>query len=126
MLIQDVVASEWEFLRWSRLKLRFIQACATERLEEFLKSELYYALYRKRFAVDLTKILQDNFQEDNENGLQILPRDCALTETEAVDEVNKLLSSISLHMEDVHRRARVNRPKSSSRNTCAANPAPSR
>jgi len=32
MLIADVVASEWEFLRWSRLKLSLIQACAAKGL----------------------------------------------------------------------------------------------
>jgi hypothetical protein len=112
MLMADVVASEWEFLRWSRLKLSLIQTCAAERLEEFLKSELLYNLYRERFEEHLTEILQDNLPEDYaENSLQKLARDCALNETEAVDEVNKLLSSISLEMDDVHRGARVNRAK---------------
>ena len=35
MLIADVVASEWEFLRWSRLKLSLLQACATKGLKDF-------------------------------------------------------------------------------------------
>jgi hypothetical protein len=32
MRIADVVASEWEFLRWSRLKFSLLQTCAAEGL----------------------------------------------------------------------------------------------
>src|SRR5262245_19655381 len=60
MLIADLVASEWEFLRWSRLKLSLLQACAAKGLRGFLNSKLDYDLYRERFVQDLTKILQDN------------------------------------------------------------------
>ena len=33
MLMTDAVASEWEFLRWSRLKFSLIQACAAKGLQ---------------------------------------------------------------------------------------------
>ena len=104
MLIADVVASEWEFLRWSRLKLSLIQACAAKGLKGFLNSKLDYELYRERFVEDLTEILQDNLPEDEaEDRPQRLARDCAINDTDAVDSVNEILSSIDLHHELGHR-----------------------
>ena len=110
MLIADAVASEWEFLRWSRLKLSLLQACATKGLKGFLNSKLDYELYRERFVQDLTEILQDNLPEDDaEDRPQRLARDCAMNETKAVDSVNEILSSIDLHMGRVLDNARDNR-----------------
>jgi hypothetical protein len=57
MLIADVVASEWEYLRWSRLKLSLIQACVAKGLKKFVSSKLDYDLHRERFVEDLTQIL---------------------------------------------------------------------
>jgi hypothetical protein len=112
MLIADVVASECEFLRWSRLKFCLIQACAAQGLDGFLISNLDYDLYRERFVEDVTEILQDNFPEDRaEDRLQRLARDCALNKTEAVDKVNEILKNVDLDMDDVLRRARVNKAK---------------
>jgi hypothetical protein len=97
MLIADVVASEWEFLRWSRLKFSLIQACAVQGLETFLYSNLDYDLYGERFAEDLTEILQDNLPEDHaEDRPQRLARDCALNETDAVDKVSMKYSTASI------------------------------
>ena len=111
MLIADAVASEWEFLRWSRLKLSLIQTCAAKGLKGFLYSELLDCdLYRERFVQDLTEILQDNLPEDDaEDRPQRLARDCAMNETGAVDSVNEILSSIDLHMDRVLNNARDNR-----------------
>ena len=110
MLIADAVASEWEFLRWSRLKFSLIQACAAKGLKGFLNSKLDYDLYRERFVQDLTEILQDNLPEDDaEDRPQRLARDCAMNETGAVDSVNKILSSIDLPMGRVLNNARDNR-----------------
>jgi hypothetical protein len=110
MLIADAVASEWEFLRWSRLKLSLIHACAAKGLKEFLYSELDYDLYREQFVEDLTEILQDYLPEDDaEDRAQRLARDCAMNETDAVDSVNEILSSIDLDMDGVLYRARNNR-----------------
>jgi hypothetical protein len=105
-----VVASEWEYLRWSRLKLSLIQACAAKGLKGFLNSQLDYELYHERFVEDLTEILQDNLPEDDaEDCARRLARDCAMNETGAVDSVNKILSSIHLHMDHVLNNARDNR-----------------
>jgi hypothetical protein len=110
MLIADVVASEWEFLRGSRLKFGLIQACAAKGLQAFLKSNLDYDLYQERFVKDLTEILEDNLPEDHaEDNPQRLARDCALNEPDAVGKVNDILSDIDLEMDGVLRDARVNR-----------------
>jgi hypothetical protein len=110
MLIADVVASEWEFLRWSRLKLSLIQACAAKALEAFLKNNLDYDLYRERFAEELAEILHENLPEDQaEDRAQKLADDCAMNETEADNKVNEIFGSIDLDMDDVLRGAQVNR-----------------
>ena len=110
MLIADAVASEWEFVRWSRLKLSLLQACATKGLNGFLNSKLDYELYRERFVQDLTEILQDNLPEDDaEDRAQRLARDCAMNETKAVDSVNEILSRLNLRMGRVLNNARDNR-----------------
>ena len=102
MLIADAVATEWEFLRWRRLKFSLIQACAANGLKGFLNSNLDYDLYRERFVEDLTEILQDNLPEDHaEDRPERLARDCALNKTDAVDAVNEILSSIDLDMDHV-------------------------
>jgi hypothetical protein len=74
-----------------------------------------------------TEILQDNLPEDDaEDRPQRLALDCAINDTDAVDSVNEILSSIDLTMGRILNDARDNRPKSSLRNTGVANLAPSR
>jgi hypothetical protein len=110
MLIADVVASEWEFLRWSRLKISLIQACAAKGLAEFLNNNVDYDQYLEHFVEDLAEILQVNLPEGQAEDLPLrLARACALNETAAVNTVNELLSSIDLDMEGVLDGARSNR-----------------
>ena len=56
MFIADVVASEWEFLRWSRLKLSLIRARALKALEDFLGPRLDSRLCREHFMYELNDI----------------------------------------------------------------------
>ena len=111
MLIADAVASEWEYLRWNRLKFSLVQTCAAKGLEGFLKSNLDYDLYRERFEEDLTEILEDNLPEDRAEDLERLARDCALDEPAANDKVDDILRGIKLEMDYVLREARANRAK---------------
>lgn len=60
MLSADVVASEWEALRWRRLKLSLIRALGFKALRRFLRENFDYDLYQKHFTDELTTILQDN------------------------------------------------------------------
>jgi hypothetical protein len=64
-------------LRWRRLKLCRIRARALEGLEDFLRENLEYRLYRKRFADELTAILVDNLAEDQAEDAQTLAHACA-------------------------------------------------
>ncbi len=108
MFIADLVASEWEFLRWSRLKLSLIRARALTALEYFLCGKLDYDLYREDFADELTTILQDNLAEDQtEDFAQTLAHGCAQNEPDAVDKVNDALTGIGLNMDDILNRARA-------------------
>ena len=125
MLIADVVASEWEFLRWSRLKFSLIQACAAKVLKEFLNSKLDYDLYRERFVQDLTEILQDNLPEDDaEDRPQRLARDCAMNETGAVNSVTRYSAALICPWAGSSTMRGTIGLKSSLRSTSVANLAP--
>jgi len=61
MLIADVVASEWEYLRWSRLKLSLIQACAAD---EPLPADLLESVESKpEGPFKVVTILSDNARQ---------------------------------------------------------------
>jgi hypothetical protein len=110
MFIADVVSSEWEVLRWRRLKSSLMRTCGLEALEEFLRKHLdYYDHYQKDFEQDLAEILQDNLAEDqSEDDAQALAHKCARDEPDADDKVNQILASINLDMGKIleHARAR--------------------
>ena len=55
MFTADVVALEWEVLRWRRLKSSLMQACGLKALEGFLRNRLDYDLYRKHFVDELAR-----------------------------------------------------------------------
>jgi hypothetical protein len=61
---------------------------------------------------DLTEILQDNLPAEHaKDNPKRLARDCARNETDAVDAVNEILSSIDLDMDHILNGARVIRAK---------------
>jgi len=101
MFIADIVALEWEVLRWRRLKSSLIRARGLEALEGFLAGKLDYDLYSEHFADRLAKILRDNLPEDQVEDAQTLARECARNEPDADDKVNELLAGISLDMDDI-------------------------
>ena len=112
MFTADVVALEWEVLRWRRLKLNLIRTRGLKALERFLCEELAYDLYRKHFAEELTKILQDNLAEDQaEDSAQTLAHACAQNEPAAVDKVNNVLTGIGEDIDDIINRARAHKAK---------------
>jgi hypothetical protein len=112
IFVADVVALEWEVLRWRRLKLSLLRARGLKALEGFLCEELEYDLYRKHFAEELTKILQDNLAEDQaEDSAQTLAHACAQNEPAAVDKVNNVLTGIGEDIDDIINRARAHKAK---------------
>ena len=60
MFIADIVALEWEVLRWRRMKTSLVRALGLAALEEFLAEKLDYNLCLDRFTDSLTEILQEN------------------------------------------------------------------
>ena len=91
MFTADVVSLEWEVLRWRRLKSSLIRARGLEALEGFLAGQLDYDLYSEHFADQLAEILQDNLPEDQVDSAQVLAREYARNEPDAVDKVNMIL-----------------------------------
>jgi hypothetical protein len=111
MFIADIVSLEWEVLRWRRLKSSLIRARGLEALEKFLARELDYDLYSERFADELTKILRDNFPDDQVEDAQTLAGECARNEPDADDRVNELLASIGMDMDEILDLAKGRRAK---------------
>ena len=94
MHIADAVYSEWEVLRYHRLKRSLIQPRGLELSQGFLAEHLDYNLYSGHFADHLAKILEKNLPEDQADSAQTLARKCARNEADAVDKVNEVLDSI--------------------------------
>ncbi len=110
ILIADVVALEWEVLRWRRLKLSLIQACVANGLERFLSESerLDYNQYKKYFVDELTAVLEGNRAGDqSEDSVRALACACARNEPDAVDKVNEWLAGIGLQLAQILDRAQA-------------------
>jgi hypothetical protein len=100
IFVADLVALEWDLLRWRRLKSSLIRTRALKALNGFLREQLEYYLYRERFEDDLTKILQDNLKGDQTQDVaRTLAHDCAWNKPHAVAKVNEILTRIETHMD---------------------------
>jgi hypothetical protein len=113
MFITDVVWSEWEVLRWRRLKGSLIRASALKELKAFLVNQLEsnYALHAKHFESYLAKILQNNLSEDQVDSAEVLAAECAPTTDEADAKLNEVLHSIGLDVDAVLDDARAQKAK---------------
>jgi hypothetical protein len=108
MLIADVVSSEWEVLRWRRLKSSLMQMRGLRAVEDFLSGHLDYDEYRKFFEEDLTEILQENLAEgQTEDVARTLAHQCGRNEPDAVDTVNRILADIDLDMDNISKSAKA-------------------
>src|SRR5262245_23554683 len=88
MLVADVVALQWEVLRWRRRKSILLRACERKALEGFLKAKLDHDQYADDFADDLTRILEDNLPEDLAGTAEQLARACAWNDRDATAKEN--------------------------------------
>jgi hypothetical protein len=112
MLVADVVALQWEVLRWQRLKSSLVRERGLTALQYFLRDKIEYDLYQKDFVDELTTILQDNGAEDQaEDFAQTLADACAQNEPDAVDKVNDFLHGVRESMDNILYRARVHKSK---------------
>ena len=95
MLTADIVALEWEVLRWRRLKRTLMQEVALKALKRFLidRLESNYALHEEHFQSYLAEILKNNFPPER---AEMLAAECAPNTDEASDNLGKVLSSLGL------------------------------
>jgi hypothetical protein len=108
MFLADVVSLEWEVLRGRRLKTSLIRARGLEALERFLARELDYDLYSEHFADLLAHTLRNELPKAE---AQTLARECARSEPDAVEKVNKILAGMNLDMDNVLNRASAAKAK---------------
>jgi hypothetical protein len=111
MLIADVISSEWDVLRWRRLKWTWLREGGLKRLESFLAEQLDYDLYSEYFTHDLAQILKANFPTYDPKELQTLLRGFAQNEPGAGDKVIALLSQTRLSVEQMLDGARARKAK---------------
>jgi len=96
ILVADLVALEWEVLRWRRLKSSLIQVSALKALKGFLEKQLGYDLYREQFEHDLAEFLRANRVGDTQDVAR-LARHCAWNDPGANAKVDALLDRIETH-----------------------------
>ena len=113
MLTADIVALEWEVLRWRRLKRTLMQEVALKALERFLidRLESNYALHEEQFQSYLTEILKNKLPPEQADSAEMLAAECAPNTDEANDKLGKVLFSIGLGMNDVLNDARADKAK---------------
>ena len=110
MLVADIVALQWEVLRWRRLKRTLMRQVALKALERFLidRLESNYALHEEHFQSYLTEILKNNLPPEQ---AEMLAAECAPNTDEANDKLGRVLISIGLGMNDVLDDARADKAK---------------
>ena len=113
MHVADAVLSQWEVLRWHRLKRTLIQATALKALEPFLVEQLEsnYALHAEHFESHLAQIFQNNLPKDQADSAEMLAAECAPNTEGANEKLDKLLSSIGLDTSAVLCEARAQKAK---------------
>jgi hypothetical protein len=113
MFIHEVVALEWEVLRWRRLKSSLIQSRGCKALEGFLVEQFKsnYALHEEHFKGYLEEIFRNNLPEDQADSAETLAAECAPNDAEADDKLDKVLRSIGLDRGTVLDEARALRAR---------------
>jgi hypothetical protein len=123
MLVADVVALEWEVLRWRRQKSTLLRVCERKALEEFLNAELDHDQYADDFADDLTRILEDNLPEDLAGTAEQLARACASNDRDAKKNVAEILEYNDLpDMTEMLNSARAHRVEELAQNYVSCQP----
>ena len=109
MLVADVVALQWEVLRWRRLESTLVRVCQRAALKGFLDNHLGYGVYAEDFAHDLASTLKDNLPGDQADTAEQLARACARNDPDAEDKVEEIFENAStfLDMNDNLNSARV-------------------
>jgi hypothetical protein len=108
ILVADLVALEWDVLRWRRLKVGLLQTRELRMLTDFLSGRaLDYDLYREHFENDLQQVLQDKLEKDQADVAQTLAHDCAEGKPDAIDKVKSILERAGLDVFKILKRAKT-------------------
>jgi hypothetical protein len=99
MLVADVVALQWEVLRWRRLESTLVRECQRDALKEFLCDHLSYDVYAEDFADDLASTLKDNLPRDQADTAEQLARAYARNDPDAEDKVDEIFENASSFLE---------------------------
>src|SRR5262249_11511717 len=113
MFIADIVALEWEVLRWRRWKRTLMQEAGLEALKFFLIHQLEsnYALHEEHFKSYLTEVLQSNLPREQADSAEMLAAECVPPTDEANEKLDEVLGSIGLEMNTVLDDARADKAK---------------
>src|SRR5262249_19880221 len=113
MLIADIVALEWELLRWRRLKRTLMREPVLKALKLFLIEQLEsnYALHKKHFKHYLAELLRNNLPTEQADSAETLAAECAPHTDEANEKLDEVLGSIGLEMNTVLDNARAAKAK---------------
>ena len=122
MLVADVVALEWEVLRWRHLESTLVRVCQHEALEEFLCDQLGYDVYAEDFVDDLASTLKDNLPRDQADTAEQLAGACAGNNSVAVDKVNQILAKLHVDTDDILDRAQAHKAKELRKSTFGVSP----
>jgi hypothetical protein len=95
IFVSGVVADEWEVLRWRRLKTNLMRELMLTALKDFLREK---ADNTRRIANILKQILEESFPSASRDFAQLADA-CARNETDAVNEVSRVLRSLGLNLE---------------------------
>ena len=113
MLIAEIVALEWEVLRWRRVKRTLIQEDILRALRNFLvgQFESNYALHKKHFKRYLAELLRNNLPTEQADSAETLAAECAPHTDEANEKLDEVLGSMGLEMNTVLDDARADKAK---------------
>src|SRR5262252_4772848 len=91
MLIADIVALEWEVLRWRRLKRTLMREPGLKALKPFLIEQLEsnYALHKKHFKRYLAELLRNNLPTEQADSAETRAAECAPHTDEANEKLDE-------------------------------------
>jgi len=106
IFIADLVALQWEVLRWRRLKWSLIRARGLAALESFLAGRLDDDLCSELVADRLTEILRDHVPQEYPDSLPTTARMYARNEVDK-NNINEVLACFNLNMDRIRCDARA-------------------
>jgi hypothetical protein len=106
----DVVSSEWEIMRWRRLKFNLLQARVQNELESFLNEHLDHEAYAEAFAEALAETLQEILQKDlAQDQAKELAHQYVRSQPDAVKKVRVVLKAAGLQVDEILDQAKAQR-----------------